>query len=99
MEQNLENLNTLLEMLKKGEFLEGMEKFFHDDVTIQEVGQEPKRGKEACLLAERELLSTVSEFIQYTALSTGAGEDRTYYEAVMEFKTYGGDHIKQQQVV
>lgn len=100
MEQkNIENLNTLLDMLAKGEFLEGMDRFFHDDVEIQEVGQEPKRGKAHCVEVEEEILKGVSEFIQYTAHSTGAGGDTTFYEATMEFKTTDGQHVRQKQAV
>ena len=98
-QQNLNTLNTLLDMLAKGQFLEGMEIFFADDVVIQEVGGEPKKGKALCIEAEKELLAGVSEFIQYTAHAQGAGGDKTFYEGVMEFKTTDGDHIKQEQAV
>ncbi len=98
-QENLKNLNTLLQMLAEGQFLEGMEMFFADDVVIQEVGGEPKRGKDVCIEAEKELLAGVAEFIQYTAHSQGAGGNETFYEGTMEFKTTDGDHIKQEQAV
>lgn len=98
-QQNLDQLNSLLDGLAKGQFLEGMETYFADDVVIGEVGQEPKRGKALCIEEEKKLLKTVAEFIQYTAHSQGAGDDKTFYEATMEFKTKDGQHVKQKQAV
>ncbi|EFO31829.1 conserved hypothetical protein [Roseibium sp. TrichSKD4] len=87
-------------MLKDGKFLEGMEKFFDQNVSICEVGQEPKVGKAHRIAVEEDLLSEVSEFIQYTAHSAGSdGKDKTFYEATMEFKTKDGQHVKQDQAV
>ena len=97
--ENLEHLNSLLALLEKGEFIKGMEAYFDDAITIQEVGQTPKSGKSHNIAVEEELLSGVSEFIQYTAHSIGAGDDKTFYEATMEFKTKDGQHVKQQQAV
>ena len=98
-QDNLMHLDTLLGLLAKGEFIKGMEIFFDDAITIQEVGQEPKTGKAHTIAVEEELLKGVAEFIQYTAHSKGAGGDKTFYEATMEFKTTDGEHVKQQQAV
>ena len=97
--QNLAHLETLLGMLAQGQFVEGMEAFFDPEVTIQEVGQTPKTGRDATIAFEKELLAGVSEFIQYSAHSKGAGGDQTYYEATMEFKTKDGQHVVQNQAV
>lgn len=98
-QQNLAHLNNLLGMLKQGQFVEGMEAFFAPDVTIQEVGQSPKSGRDLTIAVEKELLEGVSEFIQYSAHSIGAGGDKTFYEATMEFKTNDGQHVVQNQAV
>ncbi len=98
-QQNLSQLNTLLGMLEQGQFVEGMQAFFAPDVTIQEVGQAPKTGRELTIEVEKELLEGVSEFIQYSAHSIGAGGDKTFYEATMEFKTTDGQHVVQNQAV
>lgn len=100
MEQNnLSRLNRLLDMLAEGQFVEGMEAFFDPNVTIQEVGQTPKSGRDHTIAVEKELLSDVAEFIQYSAHSTGAGGDKTFYEATMEFITKSGEHVVQNQAV
>ncbi|MBO6689269.1 MAG: nuclear transport factor 2 family protein [Alphaproteobacteria bacterium] len=98
-QQNLTHLNTLLGMLEQGQFVEGMEAFFAPDVTIQEVGQAPKTGRDLTIAVEKELLEGVSEFIQYRAHTIGAGGDKTFYEATMEFKTTDGQHVVQNQAV
>jgi ketosteroid isomerase-like protein len=98
-QQNLAQLDTLLGMLAQGQFVEGMEAFFAPDVTIQEVGQPPKTGRDHTIAVEKDLLAGVSEFIQYSAHSKGAGGDKTFYEATMEFKTTDGQHVVQNQAV
>lgn len=98
-QQNLKHLDALLNLLANGEFIKGMETFFDDAVVIQEVGQEPKKGKAHSIAVEEEILKGVSDFIQYTAHSKGAGGDKTFYEATMEFKTNDGKHVKQHQAV
>nr|WP_070960483.1 hypothetical protein [Hyphomonas sp. Mor2] len=97
--QNLAQLDRLLGLLENGQFIEGMETFFDPDVTIQEVGQAPKTGRDLTIAVEKELLEGVSEFIQYSAHSKGAGGDKTFYEATMEFKTKEGQHVVQNQAV
>ena len=98
-QQNLTHLDQLLSMLEQGQFVEGMEAFFDPNVTIQEVGQSPKTGRDLTIAVEKELLEGVSEFIQYSAHSKGAGGDKTFYEATMEFKTKDGQHVVQNQAV
>ena len=97
--ENLAQLESLLPMLAEGKFVEGMEAFFADDVEIREVGQPAKRGRDHCIAVEKDLLAGVSEFIQYTIHSKGAGGDTTFYEATMEFKTKDGQHVVQNQAV
>lgn len=98
-QQNLAHLDQLLGLLKQGQFVEGMQAFFDPNVTIQEVGQAPKTGRDHTIAVEEELLEGVSEFIQYSAHSKGAGGDKTFYEATMEFKTTDGQHVVQNQAV
>ena len=98
-QQNLIQLNSLLGLLEQGQFVEGMEAFFAADVTIQEVGQPAKTGRDHTIAVEKDLLEGVSEFIQYSAHSKGAGGDKTFYEATMEFKTKDGQHVVQNQAV
>ncbi|MEL6257941.1 MAG: ester cyclase [Pseudomonadota bacterium] len=99
MEQdNLARLDQLLNMLAQGQFVEGMEEFFADDVQIQEMDAEPKVGKQFCIEAEKKLLETVTEFGGYRVHSKAASGDKTFYEATMEFKT-SDQHVVLNQCV
>lgn len=49
--QNLEsNLRDLFEMLSKGLFIEAMQKYHHDDVTLREGNAPRNRAKNIALL-------------------------------------------------
>lgn len=88
----------LKELLGKGQFLEAMEKYLTDDVVLQEADGTPKVGKETCIIAEKELLATVTEFIRYDILHYAISENTSYYEAIMEFKTNDGTHHRFEQI-
>ena len=88
----------LKELLGKGQFLEAMETYLTDDVVLQEADGTPKVGKETCIIAEKELLATVTEFIKYDILHYAISGNTSYYEAVMEFKTNDGQHHRFEQV-
>lgn len=99
MENQIEKaILDLRNLLGKGQFLEAMEKYLTDNVVLQEANGTPKVGKEACIIAEKELLATVTEFIRYEILHYAVSGDTSYYEAIMEFKTNDGTHHKFEQV-
>jgi len=99
MNNTIENaLSDLKILLGKGQFLEAMDKYLDDDVVLQEANNEPKVGKEVCIIAEKELLATVTEFIGYDIKNIAVSGDVSYYEAIMEFKTNDGQHHKFEQV-
>ncbi|WP_353777270.1 hypothetical protein [Winogradskyella sp. 3972H.M.0a.05] len=91
-------LADLKDLLGKGQFLEAMDKYLDDDVVLQEANNTPKEGKEVCIIAEKELLETVTEFIRYDINNIAIAGDVSYYEAVMEFKTNDGQHHRFEQV-
>lgn len=66
---------------------------------ISDYGVAKSRPIERPFGFEEKLLEGVAEFIQYTAHSIGAGGDKTFYEATMEFKTKDDAHVVQNQVV
>lgn len=100
-EQNLlENVNKITVLLGKGQFIEAMTEYLDDDVHLYEGNSAPKVGKEHCLLEEKKLLDTVTDFHGYNVLSGPAVKgDTTFYEAVMEFTTDDGVRHKFEQVV
>nr|WP_321247676.1 hypothetical protein [uncultured Psychroserpens sp.] len=91
-------LSDLQDLLGKGQFLEAMDKYLDDNVVLQEANNEPKIGKETAVIAEKELLATVTEFIGYDMKNIAVAGDTSYYEAIMEFKTNDGQHHRFEQV-
>ena len=91
-------LSDLQDLLGKGQFLEAMDKYLDDNVVLQEANNEPKIGKETAVIAEKELLATVTEFIGYDMKNIAVSGDTSYYEAIMEFKTNDGQHHRFEQV-
>ncbi len=63
MSCNLHLLKQHLEMLKHGQFVEVMEKFFHDGISLWERDNEPNRGKADVMAIEKKLLNGVSKFV------------------------------------
>lgn len=99
MENQIKNaLLDLKELLGKGQFIEAMEKYLADDVVLQEANNEPKVGKETALIAEKELLATVTDFGGYEMKNIAVSGDTSYYEAVMEFTTNDGVSHRFEQV-
>lgn len=86
-------------LLAKGDFLEAMERYLHDDVTLQEAEDPPKQGKAYCMDLERKLLEDVAAFGGYSVSSVGFGDDITFYEAVMEYTLKDGTDVRVVQCV
>jgi hypothetical protein len=57
-----ESLTTLNELVLNGKLLEAFEKFYHNDVTMQENENAPTIGKEANLKREREFFGKARGF-------------------------------------
>lgn len=57
-----EHVDTLNALITAGRTLEAMERFYADDVTMQENQESPRVGKQACLDHERRLLAQTTSF-------------------------------------
>ncbi len=51
----------LYDMIYSGQLLEGFEKFYHEDVVMEEVGEEPRIGKSANRAYEEKFVASVKE--------------------------------------
>jgi hypothetical protein len=65
----------ILDMLKKGEFVEGMEKFYADDAVNEEPTGAKTRGKLAIIENEKNILQQVKAYHGIEIKSVGVGED------------------------
>jgi len=92
-------MNEVHNMLAKGEFIEAMEKFYIDDVVLQEANETPKKGKQNVIEGEKEMLAGVGEFIRYEVHGKALNNDTTFYSATMEYVEKSGTHVKVEQTV
>ena len=56
------NIHELNEMVLNGRSMEAFEKFYHEDVEMQENNNEPVRGKQANRQRELEFYGAITEF-------------------------------------
>ena len=73
--QNLEDLNQLV---LQGKPLEAFEKYYHDEVMMQENLNPPTVGKKANLEREKKFYSDVKEFRSAELKGVGAGENISF---------------------
>ena len=101
METTIEkNLQAIFGLLKEAKFIEAMETYLHDDVTLQEANNEPKVGKEACIKFEDDFINNdLAEFIRYDVGNYAVNGNFSYYDAVMELKLKDGSTMLSEQAV
>lgn len=65
----------ILDMVKQGQFVEGMEKYYADDAVNIEPTGDTRRGKQAIIENEKNILEQVAAFHGIEVRSVGVGED------------------------
>lgn len=73
-------LLDLNQLVIDGQLLEAFERYYHDDVIMQENQNVPVVGKEQNRKREQEFLSNVSEFRSATVKGLGVGENISFVE-------------------
>jgi hypothetical protein len=76
----LEKISDLNDMILQGKGLEAFEKFYHEDVIMQENDQPSVHGKDANRLKEEEFFSSITEFRSAKPLKVTVGEKCTMVE-------------------
>jgi len=71
----LEKIDDLNQLVVKGKALEAFEKYYHDEVVMQENENPPTIGKTANLNREKEFYSSLSEFRSAKPLKITVGEN------------------------
>ena len=89
-----ENVEKMIELVERGEFLEAIEKFYAPQATMQENQQLPMRtGLPALLENERLVMTTVFKTIhQSRAASFVVNGDRAAINWVFEITEQSGKH-------
>jgi hypothetical protein len=102
---NLKELHgQVIDYLKQGKFVEGIEDFYAVDATAQENNKEPSRGRENMAAGEREFLKKVTNYHGIDVLASaiddqGNGNGTVFYEAVMKWDQSDKGHVEVEQTV
>ena len=93
-----ENVQELIKMILEGRTMEAFEKFYDENVIMQENNMPPTIGKEANRKRELEAVSSITEFKNAEVKAVTIGDDVTMVEWFMHFvhKQYG--EVKSSQV-
>jgi hypothetical protein len=70
----LEKIDDLNDLVLQGRALEAFEKYYHDEVIMQENESSPTIGKEANRQREKEFFSSITEFRTARPLKITVGE-------------------------
>ena len=73
----LEKISHLNDLVLQGKALEAFEKYYDDDVIMQENENAPTVGKKANRKREEDFFSAITEFRNAKALKVSAGEETT----------------------
>ena len=88
----------LNEMVASGQAMEAFEKFYADDVVMQENSQDPRVGKAACRAYEEEFFGNVAEFHEGSFHGGATEGDRSYSEWIFDVTFKDGTRMRNSQV-
>ena len=81
-----------------GKVMETFEKFYADDVVMQENSDEPRVGKAANRKAEEEFMSSVEAFNGASVKASAVNGDVSFSQWDMDITFKGGKRVKMEQV-
>jgi ketosteroid isomerase-like protein len=90
--------NQLNEQVLSGDALAAFEKFYADDVVMQENLEEPRAGKDVNRKVEEEFFSSVEQFHAATLLGSAVNGSTSYSEWEFDLTFKGGKRVKLTQV-
>jgi ketosteroid isomerase-like protein len=86
------------EMVLTGKALEAFEKFYSDDVVMQENSEEPRTGKALNRKFEEEFFSTVAEWHDGQLVASAVNGDTSFSQWYMDITFKNGFRAKLAQV-
>jgi hypothetical protein len=90
--------DELNQQIQSGAILAALERFYADEVVMQENSDVPKIGKEACRNAERAVLDAVEQFHGVRLLGNAVNGDTSYSEWEFDATHKGAGRVKLTQV-
>ncbi|MBE7176616.1 MAG: nuclear transport factor 2 family protein [Mucilaginibacter polytrichastri] len=96
----LEKAKDIYAMLEAGQLMDAFEKYYAEHVVMEELGEEPRRGKETNRKAELDFLGSVSEFHGSGVTAIAADEENkvTFVESWMDISFKDGSRVNMEQV-
>jgi ketosteroid isomerase-like protein len=81
-----------------GKIMEAFEKYYADDVVMQENSEEPRKGKAENRKAEEQFLASVEAFHGASVKASAVNGDVTFSEWEMDVTFKGGTRVTMSQV-
>ena len=88
----------LNQMVLDGQAMEAFEKFYSEDVIMQENSNAPVVGKDANRQREIEFFASIEDFHGAGVIGAGTSGDRAYSEWWMDVTFKGAGRVKMEQV-
>jgi len=99
MSNEIADLERVLnQMIEAGQAMEAFEKFYADDVVMQENTEPPREGKDECRKYEEEFFGNVAEFHEGSFQGGAAEGDRSYSEWIFDVTFKDGTRTRNDQV-
>lgn len=99
LKEKIEDMNR---MIISGNNMEAFEKYYHDDVVMQENNQPPTNGKSANRDREQksreQMMASIEQFHGAHAKAVAVGDDTTMVEWSFDMTYKGGQRSKMEQV-
>ena len=92
LNQKLDNL------ILEGKLLEAFDRFYAENVAMQEGSNAPREGKTANREYEEQFVSSIAEFHGAKLHASAATGEQSYSEWTFDFTPKGGERIKMTQV-
>lgn len=97
---HVEKATDLYQLINTGQLLDAFEKYYHEDVVLEEIGETPREGKAVNREYEKNFLASVKEFHGAGVLAITANEpdNKTMVESWMDLTFQNDFRVKMQQV-
>ncbi len=96
----LEKATNLYQLINSGKMIDGFEKYYHQNVVMQEIGEEPRAGKDKNREYEINFMRMIKEFHGSGVLSitSNEAEHKTMVESWADITFQNDVRVKSQQV-
>ncbi len=93
-----ENVKEILGMIQSGQLLEGLRKYYAEDVVMQENGNPPTHGLQANIERETEFLANVKTWNGITIKGIAVNDGVAFVECVLDLIDVNDQHVVMEQV-